>query len=126
MLKIDLDRIETNVPIRNDRVKELLFETGKFPTADISLNLDKQRILQLNAGKPLTRRVKAALNLHGITKTVEAEVIAVLLKSGDLMVNTSWPIIVPVADFDLTAGLVKFRSIATSVPVTFNLRFQKQ
>ena len=126
MLKIDLDRIETNVPIRNDRVKELLFETGKFPTADISLNLDKQRIQQLNAGKPVIWRVKAALNLHGITKTVEAEVNAVLLKSGDLMVNTVQLIIVPVADFNLTDGLAKLKSIATSVPVTFNLRFQKQ
>ena len=39
-IDIDLASVETNIPIRNERVKTILFETTSFTKANILANLD--------------------------------------------------------------------------------------
>ena len=39
-LGIDLNSVETLVPIRNERMREMLFEVVKFPAANITAQVD--------------------------------------------------------------------------------------
>ncbi|HEY4406479.1 MAG TPA: flagellar motor protein MotB, partial [Xanthobacteraceae bacterium] len=44
MLKIDLATLETGIDLRNVRMRFLLFETFKFPSAEITAKLDKSKL----------------------------------------------------------------------------------
>ena len=39
-VSIDLNSVETLIPIRNERVRKLLFETADFPNATVAANVD--------------------------------------------------------------------------------------
>ena len=43
-IDIDLSSVETNIPIRNQRMKEMLFDVIKFPTANVSGKIDLVRL----------------------------------------------------------------------------------
>lgn len=47
---VDLSTVETKVPIRNQRMMQLLFEVANYPEAQVSGQLDPLDIAQLAAG----------------------------------------------------------------------------
>lgn len=123
-LILDLDKIESQIPIRNQRMKDLLFETNQFPEAIITSTLDKN----LSHGSPTD--VKFQLNLHGVTRSLTANVL--IQNQGEAMVVTSYmPIQVHAKDFNLDAGInqltqvAKLKAISYEVPVDFKLVFHK-
>lgn len=62
VVKIDLGSLETGVDLRNVRMRFLLFETFKFPRAEIFAQLNKARLQALTLGSttdyPLLLNVK--------------------------------------------------------------------
>ena len=53
-VKIDLNSIETHIDLRNVRLRFLLFETYKFPDAEITAKLDKARLRDLATENSIT------------------------------------------------------------------------
>ncbi|NMM40365.1 YceI family protein [Pseudoalteromonas arctica] len=123
---IDLSSVETMIPIRNERMTKLLFETAKFPTAIITANLSKQ-LKALEPGQHVFKAVSAELDFHGAKKEITLDVIANLSSQGDITVSSISPIIINGADFTVIDGIMKLQklaglpSIATAVPVSFSL-----
>ena len=130
-LSVDLNSVETNVPIRNQRMNEFLFNTVKFPTANVKLTIDSAKISNLVAGDSTTISSEAVVNLHGISQQITTTLKVVALKSGGLQVSSLQPIILNPAKFDLLVGiqklqaLAKLTSITSTVPVSFNFVFDK-
>lgn len=130
-LEIDLNSVETLIPIRNERMSKLLFEVAKFPAATLSADLSSA-VKILKPGLHLLEGKKAELNFHGQTKTLNIDVLVTVLENGDMTVSSFTPVIINAADFSVTEGITQLQklaglpSIATAVPVTFTLTLKKQ
>lgn len=131
-LTIDLASVETQIPIRNERMRDMLFEVAKFPEAQVRLQLDAAALQQLSVGTLRTWPVQAKLSLHGVTQSINTELLVVGLAQGGVFVTTPQPILLTVDDYGLKAGLsalqtvAKLDSITPVVPVMLSLIFEKK
>ncbi|WP_440905826.1 YceI family protein [Catenovulum sp. SX2] len=128
-LTIDLSSVETNIPIRNERMQKYLFETDKFANATISAKVDSSVLTNLAVGEPKTLELVAQLELHGHKQDLSLAVSVIKGNNGQLFVNSLGSVIINAADFSLIEGINKLQelaglpSITYSVPVSFNLVF---
>ena len=128
---IDLASIETQIPIRNERMQTMLFDTANFATANITTKIDVAKVSGLKVGESMSLVLPCFVQLHGKEKTLDVAVSVVALAQGQLQVSSVKPVILALADFELIQGvqalqeIAKLNSIAVQVPVTFNLRFAK-
>lgn len=122
---IELSSVETAIPVRNERLRSMLFETGKFPKATISVSLGKTHKFT----EPALVSVDAMLSLHGIEKPIKIDVVVVPFNKS-LVVSSAKPVVIQAEDFGLGGGIealrnvAKLDSIASAVPVSFFLVFQ--
>lgn len=128
-LTINLDSVETLVPVRNERMRELLFETAQFPAAKISAQVDPAVLAAAAEGGVLTADVPLTLTLHGQEKTLTMPVVVVGEGEGRLRVFSARPVLINAGDFGLEMGVAALQkiaglqSISTAVPVTLQLLF---
>lgn len=127
-ITVNLDSVETLVPIRNERMREMLFETAGFPTASASAAIDPAILEAVSEGGSISAELPIALSLHGIEQNLTAAVL-VIGEAGGLRVVTRRPVLISAADFGLEPGVEALRkvagltSISTAVPVSFSLHF---
>lgn len=130
-ITIELASVDTAVAIRDERMRDMLFETKLFPKAQISAKVDMARFSKLAAGEMVRDELEFTLDLHGQSKKLRAAVTAVKLQGDGFMVTTVAPVIIDAADFALVKGIealkssVGLPSISTAVPVTLSLVFDK-
>ena len=128
-LLINLASVDTNIAIRNERMKSLLFEVGKFATANILAKVDGAKLKAMKAGDFYQDDVAMVLGLHGIDKKITAAMSVVKLSDGSIRVSSVRPVIIATQDFALSDGVEALRVVAnlpvisTAVPVTFSAVF---
>ena len=128
-LSIPLVGVNTNIPIRDERMQALLFESTQFPQLRLKGNVDIAALNVLAMGVPKQQTFSATVKLHGIEQTITAQVLVTRLNAQHLLVSSYAPVIIKAADFGLTAGVDKLREIAKlpsisyAVPVTFSFMF---
>jgi hypothetical protein len=128
-VNIPLASVETMIPIRNERMRELFFETGSFPAAILAADVDMKAVAGLASGEYVNMEVLFELNLHGQERMLEATV-SVARLGNELHVSTLQPLIINTASFALGEGVERLReaaglnNIATAVPVTAYLVFK--
>jgi polyisoprenoid-binding protein YceI len=124
---IDLESVNTNIEIRDQRMREFLFDVVDFPTANLSAQVDPALVTALATGQSKTATVDAELSLHGQKQTLAIEVMISKLSDNTLMLVSAKPLVLNVSAFDLVQGVEKLRelaglpSISHAVPVTFYL-----
>ena len=129
-LVIDLASVETQVPLRNERMQAMLFEVARFPSAAFEGQADMGPIGNLAVGASVDVDVAGQLSIRGQSKPANASLRVVKLRGDQLLVTTRAPILVSADQFDLTAGVEKLReimglpNIVGTVPVSFALVFQ--
>jgi len=129
-ITIKPDSIDSRVPIRNERMREFLFETGTYPTIEISADVD-DAISKLEIGDSVLRTIPASLSLHGVTKELNLEVRISKLNDDIMVVASTEPVLVRAANFNMVEGIIKLSSlvnnlaIAETVPVNFSLELRK-
>ncbi len=127
---IPLVDVETMIPIRNERMQKMLFQTELYPTATLTAMIDMEEVMALESGDYTTMEVEFTLDLHGSSKTYTSDVNVARLGE-EIHVTTDQPLVVSAADFDLTAGIESLReiaglqNIATQIPVTAELVFAR-
>ena len=128
-ITIDLGSVETAIDVRNERMRETLFEVVTFPTAKISAQVDPAVLTAAAEGGVLTADVPVTLSLHGKEKALTIPVVVVGESGKRLHVYSTRPVLINAADFDLDGGVAALQKIAnlqaisTSVPVTLQLVF---
>lgn len=126
-IEIPLATVETNIDVRNERMRDFLFETGTYPVATVTAQLDPAVFAGLSIGDSVTTPVSATLDLHGQTGEIETNLVVTRIGSDKVQVATATPIIVHADDYALGAGVEKLRELANlpaitpSVPVTFSI-----
>ncbi|WP_409439250.1 YceI family protein [Psychromonas sp. GE-S-Ul-11] len=128
-LSIDLDSVETNIGIRNDRIKKELFETDCFLKATASGFINVNKLGRLEVGDTYKESVQLTLSFHGIAHKVINEVQVTKLNNNKLLVTSLMPVVLNASNYGMTEGVEKLRalaglpSISDAVPVTFSLIF---
>jgi polyisoprenoid-binding protein YceI len=130
-LAIDLASVSTAVDIRDERMREFLFQTSAHPSATVTAQLDPAAFSALKVGESKLQPVAATLDLHGIKSPIEAELAVTRIAPGRVKVETAAPIIVDAGTYGLTEGVAKLQELAglpgitPQVPVTFSLVFAR-
>ena len=129
-ISIELASVNTMIPIRNERMQEMLFETNLFPDATISGSINLDALTGMDAGSSVARQIDFELSLHGQSVALAADV--QMTRTGEgVIVSTLKPIIVMADSFALTAGVEMLRevaglpSISRAVPVSFTVVFEE-
>ena len=131
-VSIDLASVETMIPIRNERMATLLFDTVKFPVATLTAQVPLAAIRRLPPGGAYITPLALQLSLHGKVQKLVAEVLVTRINHDDYQVSSQKPVIIVAGMFDLDAGIAALRSIAgldaiiSQVPVSFNLVFRAE
>ena len=124
-VRVVLDSVETNVGIRNERMKAMLFEVGLYPEAVITTQLDAGSMAVLSGGG-LTN-VALQIDLHGQTVTKNAQ-LSVAVSDQGVNAMTTQPILLSAADFGLEGGVAALQEVAglnaisRVIPVTVALQ----
>ena len=74
---VELASIETNIGLRNDRLKELLFKVADNPKAVFTGSVDPRRLNALGVGASLDMDVSGQLALGGQSKPLTASEVGV-------------------------------------------------
>lgn len=129
-IELPVSSVESQIPIRNERMQTMLFNAAAFP--NITITADTAAVLAALETKQLaTTQVSATLALHGVTKTISVDALVAKQQNGDLIVSSLSPVIINAADFGLSQGIDALQkvaglpSIAHAVPVSFTLHFSK-
>lgn len=127
-VEVPLSSVNTNIPLRNTRMQEMLFESGKYPSATFTATVPAE-LMKLSAGESTTGKVEGELSLHGVTAPATFSVLVSKVSDDEITVATTAPTIVSAADFKLDGGVkalqdvAKLSSITAAVPVTFAVTF---
>ncbi|MFT5315683.1 MAG: OOP family OmpA-OmpF porin [Candidatus Krumholzibacteriia bacterium] len=129
-VKILLDSVDTKVDLRNVRMRFMFFETFQYPEATITLQISPADIADLAQVRRKVVRLPYTINLHGVTKTLEADLALTLISDDLVAISTNEPITLSVADFDLTEGIEKLQEAANveiipSSTITFDFIFKR-
>ena len=130
-ISVDLTSVETLIPIRNERMQQMLFETGNYPAATINASLDAEALAALTAGSVQLQAVEATLTLKDKVIPLTTQLIAARVGEDRLMVSSLQPVLMVAASMGLSEGVEKLRevaglpSISQAVPVSVVLTFEK-
>ena len=124
-MRVALDSVETNIGIRNERMKTMLFEVGLYPDAVITAQLDAEAIAAMSDGG--VTNVALQIDLHGQTVTKDAALNVAVSDQG-VSATTAQPILLTAAEFGLEGGVAALQEIAglnaisRVIPVTVALQ----
>lgn len=131
-LVIDLSSVQTQIDIRDERMRDVFFNVAKFPQATARINLDKMLMKQLKPGFNAVKTLAVNLELHGKQKEYQQALRITVLADGAIQVTSVSPLYLDVADFALSDGLEQLRELAKLnmilpvVPVTIDLQFHSK
>ncbi len=132
VVEISLASVNTGIEIRDQRMRDLLFEVASFPKAVISTQLDAAWLNALEPGQPRAIETVFELSVHGVQQNFTALVGLIIDNSGNLHVESMQPILLNAGQLGLTEGIAKLQelaalqAIATAVPVTFTMVFKPE
>ena len=128
---IQLASVDTLIPIRDERMRELLFKTDVFPTAGARTRLDLASLEALQPGESRVVTAEMIFTISGTELPITADLLVTRLSASRMMVVTTKPLVVNAGSVALAEGVDQLRdiaglpSISKAVPVTFILQFQK-
>jgi len=130
-LTVALGSVDTLIEIRDQRMREMLFDTVTFPSAKVAAAVDPKIIAVLAQGGTITTDLNFNLSLHGVQKTLTVPLVLIGESDERIQVFTARPFIVNAADFGLDSGVAALQKVAglnaisTAVPVTVHLVFTR-
>lgn len=129
-ITIELASVNTLIPIRNERMQAMLFETNLFPEATITADIDLDQVIAMSPGSSEAIQLNFSLSMRETSRSYTAEVLVTRLEDG-LLASTLKPVIVTAEEFDLVTGVEALRevaglpSISRAVPVSFTVLFDQ-
>ena len=131
-ISIDLASVDTLIPIRDERMREHLFQTIRFPEAIVSLQFDPEQIMSIAEGSSATVQLDGELSMMNRRVPIRADALIVRLTPTRVLVVSRTPVVVNAGSLRLVDGIEKLRemanlpSISKAVTVSFALSFVKQ
>jgi hypothetical protein len=131
-LDIDLASVDTAIEIRDQRMRDLVFEVAEYPSATVTVPVDSAALDAMQPGSSKNANHTATVELHGLQSAFEVELQLIKLDATSVQVQLTKPLLVGAAAFGLTEGVEQLREIAglpsinPTVVVDFTLVYHKQ
>ncbi|MDO5102016.1 MAG: YceI family protein [Lautropia sp.] len=131
-LDIDLNSVKTNIDLRDQRLRDWVFETAKFGKATITGKVDAEKINKLAVGQAIQLEQPLKLDLHGQQTDIDAVLNVHRVAEDKIQVNTLTPVLLDTKDMGLETGVARLvqvmglLSIVDQVPVNFSGEFVRQ
>jgi polyisoprenoid-binding protein YceI len=122
-IELDMTSLETNIPIRNERIGKHLFETDLYPTAEIHTQLKPEDLT------PGAHTITFDVDLHGVSGILNAEFM-VFEQYEKKIITLHTPLIVNADMFGMELGITTLKNIAKlqnidfTVPIHIVLTFE--
>ena len=126
-LTIDLASVATLIPIRDQRMRDMLFQVDRYPTATVAAQIELDTLVTMPTGSEIDIELEADLKFKGKTSQIMTKVKVSKLNEQKITVRTIAPVVLSAGQLQVTEGLEKLREIAGlpnisfTIPVTFNL-----
>lgn len=126
---IQLASVNTLIPIRDERMREVLFQTDLFPTATVDARVDIAKLQRLAVSTSEVLTTEIILNLGEARLPLTVELLISRVAADRILVATLKPVVVNAGAVDLADGVEALReiaglpSISKAVPVSFVLQF---
>ena len=130
-LTINLASVATKIPIRDQRMRDMLFEVDRYPTATVTAQIETGPLVSMLPGSELDIELEGNLQFKGQTNPLMTRVKVAKLNDQKVTVRTIAPVVLSAGQLRVTEGLEKLREIAGlpnisfTIPVTFNLTLIK-
>ncbi|MEM1131821.1 MAG: YceI family protein [Pseudomonadota bacterium] len=130
-ISVDLNSVDTAIEIRDERMREILFQADQFPNATITAQVDPQSFQALDIGEQQIESTELSISLHGVEADFDSDLAVTRISENRVLVETAKPLILDAEQFALGDGLKQLRelaglpSISPAVPVTATLIFEK-
>lgn len=130
-MEIELDSVDTDISIRDQRIKEWLFETARFPKVEIQSQMDHDWMNALGVHKEASKVQPLTISFHGKTIQTEASLKIIKLDDNTINVMTQEPVHINLLELEMMQGLnsltevMDLKSISYLVPVKFQGKFKK-
>jgi polyisoprenoid-binding protein YceI len=127
---VELASVNTLIPIRNERMQAMLFETNLFPQATIEASINLDSLAAMPPGGSETMQLNFSLSMRDTSRSYTADVMVTRLEDA-LVATTLKPIIVTADEFGLQTGVEALREVAglpgisRAVPVSFTVLFNQ-
>lgn len=125
---VTLASVETLIPLRNERMQQLLFNIAEYPIAVVKSQVPVDQISKIDDGDNMSLNIDIVIDLHGKELKKSVPVKVTNLGGGRYDVTSLGPIIIHASQFALSEKVETLRQIAglesidLMVPVTFDLR----
>ncbi|KTC60694.1 MULTISPECIES: YceI family protein [Pseudomonas syringae group] len=122
-VEVETESVSTGIPLRDERLREQVFQVRKFPAAQINAQLDMRPINNLAPGAQLELRLPLTVSLRGKSHSYNAELLATRLDERRFQVVTLEPLVIHAQDFDMVSDFNALRNaaglsaVSLSVPV---------
>ena len=129
LLKIDLSSVKTDIVIRDDRLRDWLFNVDEFTTAVVTTTLDADTINGLKVGETMQLTQPFVLDMHGHTVDLVADLTITRESNTLMLVETNTPIKLDVKKFDMSECMKRLTEVMglsridNVVPITFKGKF---
>ncbi|MET0332027.1 MAG: YceI family protein [Dyella sp.] len=126
-LTVDLGSVQTQIPLRDQRIRDMLFKVTEHPNAQFTAQFDMSALKGLKTGQFKDVSLSGSLALNGTKQPLDANLRVVKLAHGALLVSTRQPIVVDLQKFDLSDGVTALHDVmalnvlSASAPVSFSL-----
>lgn len=112
-IRVLLDSVDTNIDLRNVRMRFLFFEAFNYPEATISVQLDPAQLRNLHDVRRKFVEVAYTLSLHGVTLEKTADVAVTLISNDRVAITSTAPIAIKLDEFNLEGGREKLQEAAS-------------
>ncbi|MNF63994.1 YceI-like domain protein [compost metagenome] len=120
-VEVELESINSGIPLRDERMRKELFQIDRFPDALITTKIDLRPINDLAPGAQLELRLPLTVDLHGKQHEYNAQLLATRLDDRRFQVVTLEPLVINAEDFDLAPGLESLRNLAGLSAISFSV-----
>ena len=129
-ISVNLTSVNTLMEIRNNRMREMLFNVSEHATAKLTVQLPES-VLSAKAGDQIRLELQGQLTLHGVSLPVAMHVSVAKLNANRYSAHTVKPIILNANQYGLKGGVEALQKIAgltnisMAVPVSFSVVFNR-
>lgn len=120
-LQLELDSVSSGIPLRDERMRQDLFQVQQFPEARVTAQINLRPINDLANGAQIELLLPITVSLHGQEHTYNAELLATRLDERRFQVVTLEPLVLNAEDFNLAPGLDSLRKVAGLSAISFSV-----
>ncbi|MCC3862019.1 YceI family protein [Pseudemcibacter aquimaris] len=130
-ITIDLSSVDTQIELRDQRMRDIVFKVAENASAKLTGDMNLQAHNDQEIGT--SKMVEATIGLELVGEKIEHDVTLMVtrLAENKVLVTPHGVMFIDVDDYNLVSaietlrGLAGLDSIATVVPMSFNLTFEK-